>query len=202
MSQSGGRGTLILVAGPSGAGKDTLIQGARRALSDDPAFCFPRRYITRPPEPAGENHVPISDADYEAMAAAGGFCLHWEAHGLSYGLPPAVDEELTAGRHVVANVSRGVIGEAQKRLAPVQVVLVEASPELLARRLAKRGRETDAQQRQRLAREAAGVTQGDCVTRFNNAAAVDEEIAHFTALLRELVAPSGRVTAAKTGMTG
>lgn len=190
MSQSGGRGTLILVAGPSGAGKDTLIQGARRALSDDPAFCFARRYITRPPEPAGENHIPVDPARFRAMLSDGRFCLHWQAHGLHYGLPVELADELTAGRHVVANVSRAAIDDASDRLAPVRVVLVEASAELLARRLAQRGRETGEQQRRRLARRAVPISIDHEATRFVNAAAMDEEICRFTALLRAVAATS------------
>ena len=180
------RGCLILVVGPSGAGKDTLIQGARRLLAERDGISFPRRLITRPPEPDGENHIEITEAEYEAMAAAGGFCLHWRAHGLCYGLPAIIAADLAVGLNVVVNVSRAVIEEARARLEPVEVVLVEASPELLARRLAARGRETEFQQRQRLSREAAAVPEGAGVTRFLNAAGVDEEIARFAALLRSL----------------
>lgn len=180
------RGTLILVAGPSGAGKDTLIQGARRALAGESDFRFPRRYITRPAEPEGENHLPISEADYVEMAATNRFCLHWRAHGLCYGLDAAIADELSAGTHVVANVSRSVIADARTRLAPVGVVLVEAAPDLLARRLAARGRESEAQQTQRLAREAAIDFADGEVTRFVNAGNIDAEIARFTDLLHRM----------------
>lgn len=182
------RGTLILVAGPSGAGKDTLIQGAKRTL-EDRGFRFPRRCITRPADPTGENHVPVSEAEYERMVVSGGFCLHWRAHDLCYGLPAELDDALAQGAHVVVNVSRAVIEEARSRLAPVRVVLVEAAPELLARRLAARGRETAGQQRRRLDREAAGFAMDDGVTRFVNAAGIEEEVARFSALLRRLVLP-------------
>jgi phosphonate metabolism protein PhnN/1,5-bisphosphokinase (PRPP-forming) len=180
------RGQFILVVGPSGAGKDTLIQGARRRLAGRGDIHFPRRLITRPPEPEGENHIALSEADYQAAVAGGRFCLHWRAHGLGYGLPAELGETLAAGRHVVANVSRAVIAEACVRLAPVRVVLVEAAPELLALRLAARGRESDGDQRRRLARAAAPMPEEAEVTRFLNAATVDEEIARFAALLESL----------------
>lgn len=180
------RGRLILVVGPSGAGKDTLIQGARRTLAADSRFAFPRRRITRPPDPNGENHVEISEGEYEAMAETGGYCLHWRAHGLCYGLPAAIADDLANGVNVVANVSRAVVSEARRRLDPVHVIQVEASPELLVQRLATRGRESTVEQRLRLDREAALIPEGIGATRFVNADGVEQEVARFTALLRDL----------------
>ena len=41
-------GSLVLVVGPSGVGKDTLIGGAKQALENDRRFTFVRRVVTRP----------------------------------------------------------------------------------------------------------------------------------------------------------
>ena len=62
-------GALILVAGPSGAGKDTLIRLAQERLRDDPRFVFVRRVITRAKEAGGEDHEPTDPADFAARAA-------------------------------------------------------------------------------------------------------------------------------------
>jgi phosphonate metabolism protein PhnN/1,5-bisphosphokinase (PRPP-forming) len=145
---------LVPVVGPSGAGKDTLLAVARVALAGDGRFVFPRRAITRPAEAGGEEHEALSEAAFAARAAAGGFALRWRAHGLAYGIPRAIEDELLAGRVVVVNLSRTVIAEAAARY-PTRLVVVSAPPDLLAARLAGRGREDAADIAQRLAREVA-----------------------------------------------
>ncbi len=180
------RGTLILVVGPSGAGKDTLIAGARAALAGDPRFVFARREITRPAASGGEAHAPVDRATFDLHRAAHGYLLAWEAHGLGYGLPAALAEALTDGRHVVANVSRAVVGEAARRLAPVCVVAVTAPPELLAGRLAARGRESEAELAARLAREGAAVPQGVTTVVVANDGTPEEGIARFVAALEAI----------------
>ncbi|HVM81880.1 MAG TPA: phosphonate metabolism protein/1,5-bisphosphokinase (PRPP-forming) PhnN, partial [Stellaceae bacterium] len=144
------RGTLILVVGPSGAGKDTLIEGARDALAGDRRFLFPRRVITRPAEAGGEEHEAMSSVEFAAAEAAGAFALSWGAHGLRYGIPSGIDAELARGRHVVVNVSRSILAEARRRYRPLAIVEVTAPVEVLAERLAARGREGAADIAQRL----------------------------------------------------
>lgn len=134
-------GTLVLVVGPSGAGKDTLIHGARTRLGGDGAFAFPRREITRPADDTHERHIPISEAEFEARAAKGAYALSWRAHGLGYGVPRAIEADLRAGRHVVVNVSRGIIGEARARFGGVAVFRVSVPEPVLRQRLLARGRE-------------------------------------------------------------
>ncbi len=143
-------GLLVLVVGPSGAGKDTLIAGARAALADDARFVFARREITRPADPAGEDHIPLTPAEFAARRRA--YALAWEAHGLGYGIPGEISAGIAAGRIVVANVSRTVVADAARRF-PVLVLEVTASPGVLAARLAARGREDAADQAARLARQ-------------------------------------------------
>ena len=150
-------GTLFLVVGPSGGGKDTLIAGARARLPADSGFVFPRRVITRPADAGGEDHEEASPEDFEARRDAGGFMLHWEAHGLRYGIPESCAHDLASGRHVVANVSRAVIGDAASRYAPSVVLEVTAPPDVLARRLGMRGRESSDDIGRRLARNPAPI---------------------------------------------
>jgi phosphonate metabolism protein PhnN/1,5-bisphosphokinase (PRPP-forming) len=142
---------LVLVVGPSGAGKDTLLEGARQILGSDPRFHFIRRSITRPADQGPERHEPLDEAAFEQRRAAGGFALTWRAHGLLYGVPADITLHLEQGRVVVANVSRTVVAEAATRYR-VRVIEVTAPPDLLARRLAARGREDALDAARRLAR--------------------------------------------------
>jgi phosphonate metabolism protein PhnN/1,5-bisphosphokinase (PRPP-forming) len=144
------RGTLFLIVGPSGAGKDTLIALARETLG--PGYVFPRRAITRPAGAGGEDHVAEDQASFEACERAGNFALSWRAHGLAYGIPSSIATDLKLGKHVVINVSRAVIGEARAKFQPVRVILVTASKEVLRARLKARGREDSASIEERLGR--------------------------------------------------
>jgi ribose 1,5-bisphosphokinase len=135
-----GPGWLVLVVGPSGAGKDTLIAYAREQCRAEANIVFPRRMVTRPASSA-EDHATVSAETFEATAAAGGFALWWRAHELSYGVPRSIDGDIRAGRTIVCNVSRTIIAPARARYARVAAVLVTAPADLRAARLAQRSRE-------------------------------------------------------------
>ena len=148
----GGDGTLVLVVGPSGAGKDMLIQGARERLRNDPRFVFPERIITRLPD-HHEPHRSVSEADFDALEADGALLLSWGAHGNRYGVPQEIMSTLEAGRVVVVNVSRTVIEEARKAFANLAIVNVTARPDVLRERLTTRGRESSADVEDRVTRQ-------------------------------------------------
>jgi ribose 1,5-bisphosphokinase len=177
-----GAGKLVLVVGPSGAGKDALAGGARQALADDPRFLFVRREITRPAEAGGEDHLPVTREEFAARQA--GYALAWQAHGLLYGIPGAIVAELEAGRIVIANVSRTVIAQAASRF-PVLVLEITASPAVLAARLAARGREGAADRASRLARRVA--LPADLVSvRIVNDSTIEEGVAAMLAVLARI----------------
>lgn len=179
-----GRGSLILCVGPSGAGKDTLLDGAAAALADTGRFHFARRAITRPADAGGENHIALTEADFLKRESEGEFLLSWRAHGLCYGIPEEPAANLRAeGVAVVANVSRTVIDAARNRLQPASVVVVSASKETLAARLATRGRETDADIATRLARSTAYEVTGRDVAVIMNDGDVANGVKAMTAAL-------------------
>ncbi|NES97562.1 MAG: phosphonate metabolism protein/1,5-bisphosphokinase (PRPP-forming) PhnN [Desertifilum sp. SIO1I2] len=178
-------GRLVLVTGPSGVGKDSLLDGARAVLVGRQDYVFPRRYVTRAAGLGGEDYVAVSEADFSAMAARGDFALHWPAHGLQYGIPVSIDADLAAGRQVVVNVSRAVIDQARAKYPNLLVLAINASPDVLRMRLQQRGRESAADIEERLQRAAAYRLDGPDVVRLNNDGPLAEGIAAFVALLEK-----------------
>jgi ribose 1,5-bisphosphokinase len=146
-----GPGRLVLVVGPSGAGKDTLIGLAKAALADDRTIVFVRRIVTREAS-AFEDNEQVSPEAFRQALAQDAYAMHWEAHGHCYALPRAIDDEIRAGRTLIANVSRTVIGAARRAYAEVAVVSITAPPQVLAERLAMRARGSDGKIEQRLGR--------------------------------------------------
>ena len=150
-----GPGRLVLVVGPSGAGKDTLIDLARAASAGDANIVFPRRVVTREAT-AFEDNAQVSFEAFRQARDKGEFAVHWEAHGHGYALPRAIDHELRTGRTVVANVSRTVIEPMRRGYADVVVVSITAPAEILKLRLAARARGSDGQIADRLGRAVDG----------------------------------------------
>jgi ribose 1,5-bisphosphokinase len=150
-----GPGRLVLVVGPSGAGKDTLIGLAKAACAGDENIMFPRRIVTREASESEDNEQISRDAFRQARAR-GDFAAHWEAHGHGYGLPRSIDGDIRAGRTIVVNVSRGVVEAMRRAYADVTVVSITAPPEILAERLAARSRSSDGALSDRLGRVVDG----------------------------------------------
>ncbi len=148
------KGRLAYVMGPSGAGKDTLIAYARAYL--DPAtFAFAHRYITRPADAGGENHVMLSKAEFAARRSADLFALSWTSHGLYYGIGVEIDQWLARGLVVVASGARSAWAQAKARYPDLLGIMIDAPLDVRAQRLATRRREDEAAIRARLAREVA-----------------------------------------------
>lgn len=134
-------GRFFFVVGPSGAGKDSLIAGVR-ALLDPTAFVFARRVITRPAQVDAEDHDSCTQAEFLQREQAGQFLLTWQAHGLHYGLPASLLDDMGRGMHVIANGSRQMIGALQMRVPTLQVIEVTAPTAVLRTRLQARQRES------------------------------------------------------------
>jgi ribose 1,5-bisphosphokinase len=146
-----GPGRLVLVVGPSGAGKDTLIGLARAACTENGNIVFPRRVVTREPS-SFEDNEQVSLEAFRQAQAQGEFAIHWEAHSHCYALRRAIDDQLRAGRAVVANVSRTVVEAMRRAYADVLVVSITAPSEILSQRLAAWARGSDGQIADRLRR--------------------------------------------------
>jgi thymidine phosphorylase len=177
-------GTLFLVVGASGVGKDTLINGAKAALADDEHFVFARRTITRPADAGGEDHCAVTADEFARLREAGRFLVAWSAHDLHYGLPIEIAQELAIGRHVIANGSRAAIADAAARVRQVVVVEITAPPVLVARRLTGRRRESDAQVAERLGRATPPYPAGVEVVLVANDTDVETGVARLVAAFR------------------
>ena len=161
-----GPGRLVLVVGPSGAGKDTLLRLAQAACVDDQDIVFPRRVVTRASS-ADEDNIALSPDEFARAREHGDFAVHWDAHGHSYALPLEINDDIRAGRAVVANVSRTVIAALRQAYANVVVVAITAPPDVLAQRLAARARHTDGNIANRLARSVDDASANADVTILN-----------------------------------
>lgn len=176
---------LFYVVGASGAGKDTLCDRAREALSGRVPLHFAHRYITRDARAGGENHVALSHGEFCDRRRHGLFAMDWEGHGNRYGIGIEVDFWLRSGVSVVVNASRGYLDEAILRYPEMVVVQVEVSQEVQRERLLARGRETPMEIDERLRRtEALPPICHPTLCRLSNDGAIDVAVCRFVWLLR------------------
>lgn len=177
------RGALAYVMGPSGAGKDTLLTGARARL--DPArFAFAHRYITRPPMPNDENFVALTPAEFAARARAGLLAFAWRARGVDYGIGIEIEDWRARGLSVVVSGSRADWTTGAPARAGAVPVLVTARADILAARLDARGRDPDVAAR--LARADAFDIEAPDLVRIDNSGAVEDGIDRLVAALIDL----------------
>lgn len=185
-------GTFVAVVGPSGVGKDSLIGFARERLEPSGRVVFVRRVVTRPADGGSEDHASMDEAAFIEAEATGEFALSWAAHGLRYGLPVTLEADLKAGRAVVANLSRGMIPAVLERYPETLVVSVTAERDVIAQRLAQRGRETPETIQLRLNRSVGNEAQAGTV-RIDNSGALEMAGTQFVQVLAEIAGLSGNL---------
>lgn len=168
-----GPGALVAVCGPSGAGKDSLLQRVQEMNGDTARIVFPRRIVTRPVSNF-EDHDSTTIEEFDRTLGAGGFAFWWNAHGLKYGLASSIDDDVRAGRCVVCNVSRTIIPELRNRYHRMVAVLITAPHEILAARLAARARATDGNLSDRVARSTEAGKNLDADIVIDNTGSIDQ----------------------------
>lgn len=182
---------LIYIMGPSGSGKDSLMAEARLRLAAEAPVVFAHRYITRPADAGGENHVALSRAEFQLRASRGLFALSWESHGFAYGIGREIDLWMEAGLSVVVNGSRGAMSAALKAYPELLPVLIDVPEHILRERLGARGREDGGEIEARLVRARMAVVETPELVRFDNSGPLSERGQALARLIRE-IALSGR----------
>lgn len=181
------KGRLIYVIGASGSGKDTLIKAAVTALEEQSDIRFARRCITRPADPDGENHLPMSREAFNARSQQGLFALQWSGNGHNYGIGLEINTWLNSGNTVVVNGSRQWLAQAFARYPDLVPVLIEVNPAILRQRLQKRGRESAAEIEARLLRHQQTKPQIEHCIVINNNGALSEASQAFIEAIRQPV---------------
>lgn len=143
----------------------------RAMLPPDMPVAFAHRYITRPAEAGGENHISLTPAEFALRRQRALFAFHWEAHGNHYGIGREIHGWRNAGFTVVVSGSREHFLKLGGIDDDTHPVLITAPPERLAERLAARGRESENAAAARLGRgEAYELTDPRLVTILNDGA--------------------------------
>ena len=182
-------GSLIYLMGPSGSGKDSVIDAARGPLQQR-NVAIVRRVITRSAEAVGEDAIGVSPERFEQMRKQGEFAMHWKANGLEYGIPVQIDHWLAEGRHVLVTGSRAYLAQAAARYPQLLPVLLTVDDSVLRQRLVVRGRENLEDIERRLARNQHLGEQGDAavpggtrIRLLDNSTTLSQAVERLLALL-------------------
>ena len=172
---------IIFVVGPSGVGKDSLLNWLRghvRGLPLPPALYFARRTVTRSSGNSNEDHEAVTVDEFSALQQAGAFALNWQAHGLHYGVRHA--EIQGRGGWVMVNGSRAYVDQARALFEGLTVLHVSAPEAAVRARLTARQRETPAEVEARIQRSQSAsvpLASGDlCVVNAGALEATAQEL--------------------------
>ncbi len=142
-------GTLFLIVGNSGSGKDSIISGVVKKYppylkkNSLKKIYLTRRYITRPASETEDNYS-VTPEEFSEMELHEKFSLKWHIYSLDYGVPIEIDDWLKKGHPVIVNVSRTIVDEARDIYENLKVVFIEVPFQITLQRVKDRGRETGA----------------------------------------------------------
>ena len=173
------KGLFLAIVGPSGSGKDTIIEALCKQL---PNIKRVKRYITREQQKAGgEDSYNIDFDTFRKLERDGDFAFSWSAHHLKYGLPITIFDEINAGKILIANISRSILDQLSDKFEYYEVILITASDKILAERLEERGRESKAQIEERLARSSFTIPKGISPLIIRNETTVEDAVSKIIA---------------------
>jgi len=181
-------GTLFYLMGPSGSGKDTLLEAALLQLQADPGLrrhlpVQATRFITRAADAGGEAHKSVSPAEFEQQLQQGDFCMHWQAHGNHYGIGTEIMLWLSEGRNVLVNGSRAYLSCAREVVPDLVALLVQVPEDVQRKRLEARARERGTELTARLNRKIDLSTDSEGIFLIDNAVELEDAVQTFCELI-------------------
>ena len=181
------RGTLYIVAAPSGAGKSSIVNAV---LARDPQIALSSSFTSRQPRP-GERHAQhynfVTADEFKAMIRAGDFFEYAQVHGDWKGTArQSVEPQLAAGKDVLLEIDwQGARQVRDKVPDAVAVFILPPSRQALEQRMRNRGQDSEAVIQQRLAAAREEMSHFDefdyVIVNEVFDAAVDDMCAIFTA---------------------
>ncbi len=178
--------TLFFLLGPAGVGKDTLLNKLKKKQYSIKQPLVAHRYLTHAVKENDENHIEMSELDFNRRKEAGLFLFDWEHQNSSYAVGKEVLQWLDAGEHVIVNGSRRYLSTAQKIVPDLVPLWMTISEKVLRKRLIIRARETKKEREQRLEEnyELARLKSDKCVS-ITNDANMKKTIRQILALIEE-----------------
>ncbi|MGY0634967.1 guanylate kinase [Luteimonas sp. A478] len=181
------RGTLFIVAAPSGAGKSSIVNAC---LVRDPSVSLSISFTSRPPRPGeqtGRHYHFVDEAEFERMVEAGEFFEHARVHGdLKGTAKQSVEPQLAAGRDVLLEIDWQGARQVRAQVPDaVGIFILPPSRAALEERMRKRGQDSDEVIARRLAAARDEMARHDefdyLIVNEHFDAAVDEMCAIFVA---------------------
>ena len=157
------KGMLLVISGPSGTGKGTLIE---RLMKEDPTLVFSVSATTRAPRPGeidGVHYHFVTNERYDELVAENAFVEYANVHGNRYGtLRSEVYERLERGENVVLDIDvQGALNVIASEKETVSIFILPPSMQELRSRLTGRGTETEEAVERRLHNAVWEISQKD-----------------------------------------
>ena len=157
------KGMLLVISGPSGTGKGTLIE---RLMQEDPTLVFSVSATTRAPRPGeidGVHYHFVTNERYDQLVAENAFVEYASVHGNRYGtLRSEVYERLERGENVVLDIDvQGALNVIASEKEKVSIFILPPSMQELRSRLTGRGTESAEDVERRLHNAVWEISQKD-----------------------------------------
>jgi len=171
---------IILIVGPSGVGKDTLINYLKKELDNNDDYNFINRYITRIPDENEKNYY-LGEEAFRILNDQGFFVSSWYAHKNCYGI---AKNDILEGINIIS-ISRKHISDFEENYEHVTTVHVTLPKLMLLERLRLRKRESEAQIMQRIKRSYEKIESKNLIE-FENVKKIDKSAKAFLQIIKSI----------------